>query len=84
MIEAGDRVKLVGIPPGLRDDEDLQTASLFAKCFDATFVVQAYAPAIGSDGSEFALYKLHVGHVVGTEPFAHSIWVEPEYLELVS
>ncbi|MBA3393748.1 MAG: hypothetical protein H0T89_13960 [Deltaproteobacteria bacterium] len=63
MIEAGDRVKLVGIPPGLRDDEDLQTRSLFEKCLGQTFVVQAYEPATRADGSEYPLFELHVGDV---------------------
>jgi len=30
----------------------------------------------------FPLAKLDVGHVVGKQPWEHTIWVEPEYLQV--
>ena len=83
MVKPGDRVKLVGMPPGLRDDDDLATRSLFAACLGHVFVVKAADPVTHDDGSVHALYELHVGHIVGGQDFEHSIWVEPEYLERV-
>lgn len=83
-MKVGDRVRLVALPPGLRDDDDLQTKSVFEACLGQTFVIHAYDPAVRLDGSPYPLYELHVGHVVGAQDFEHSIWVEPAYLELVA
>jgi len=38
-MKTGDRVKLVGIPPDVRDKDDMQTRTLFEKCLGQTFVV---------------------------------------------
>ena len=80
-MNVGDTVKLIGVPPGLRDDEDLQTKSLFEQCLGRSFVVHAVDTV---EGLPYPLIELHVGEVVGVESFGHTIWVEPEYLELVS
>jgi hypothetical protein len=78
-MKAGDTVKLIGIPPGLQDDEDLQTRTLFEKCLGQTFVVIAVESV---EGLSNPLAKLDVGHVLQEESWKHTIWVEPEYLEL--
>lgn len=78
-MKAGDKVKLVRIPPDVRDEEDLQTRTLFEKCLGRTFVV---ADIESVDGVPFPLAKLDVGHVVGEEPFKQTISVEPQYLEV--
>jgi hypothetical protein len=31
-MKVGDQVRVVGTPPGLKDDKDLLTRSLFEKC----------------------------------------------------
>lgn len=80
-MKAGDKVKLVGIPPDVRDEEDMQTRTLFEKCLGRTFVV---ADVESFDGVPFPLAKLDVGHIVGKEPFEHTIWVELQYLEVES
>ena len=77
-MKLGDRVKMIGCPPNLRDDEDLQTKSLFEACVGKTFEVKGVETV---PGSTTVLCELHVGHVVGVQDFEHSIWVEPEYLE---
>ena len=38
-MKAGDRVKLIGIPPNLRDQDDMLTLTLFEKCLGQSFVV---------------------------------------------
>jgi hypothetical protein len=38
-MKAGDLVKLVGIPSDAKDDEELQTCTLFEKCVGKTFLV---------------------------------------------
>jgi hypothetical protein len=77
-MRAGDKVKLVGIPPDVQDKDDLQTRTLFEKCLGQTFVV---ADVESLDGLPFPLAKLDVGHILGKEPWEDTIWVEPQYLE---
>jgi len=38
-MKAGDKVKLVGIPPDVRDDEELLTRTPFEKCLGLSFIV---------------------------------------------
>jgi hypothetical protein len=78
-VKAGDRVKLIGIPPNLKDDEVLQTRSLFEKCVGRCFVVAAVEVV---DGLTQRLARLDVGHVLGVAPYVHTIWVEEEYLQI--
>lgn len=69
--EIGELVKLVGIPADLPDDE-LQTPKIFALCLGRVFPVASLADH---------LIELEVGEVVGASAVAHSIWIEPQYLE---
>jgi hypothetical protein len=78
-MKVGDTAKLIGIPPNLRDDEQLQTRTLFEKCLGQSFVIAAVE---SFEGVTFPLARIDVGHVVGKEPWEHTIWVEQEYLEL--
>ena len=78
-MKSGDTAKLIGIPPNVRDDEELQTRTLFEKCLGHSFVIAAVE---SFDGVPFTLARLDVGHVIGTESWEHTIWVEREYLEL--
>ena len=79
-MRVGDTVRLIGVPPGLRDDDDLQTKTLFQKCVGQSFAIVKLDTV---EGLPYQLVELHVGYVVGVQDFVHSIWVEPEYLELV-
>jgi len=78
-VKAGDIAKVVGIPPNLVDGEGMQSRALFAACLGRTFVIAAMESVVGLP---HPLAKLDVGHVIGEEPWKHTIWVEPEYLEL--
>ena len=78
-MKAGDMVKLIGIPANLRDDEDLQTRTLFETCLGQSFVVSAVE---SFEGVPFPLARIDVGHVIGKETWEHTIWVEREYLEI--
>ena len=40
-MKVGDRVRLIGIPPGLNDEDTLRTRTLFEKCFGKTFEIMA-------------------------------------------
>jgi hypothetical protein len=78
-MKTGDTVKLIGMPPNVRDDEVLQTRSLFEKCLGHSFVIAAVE---SFEGVPFPLARIDVGHVIGKEPWEHTNWVEPEHLEL--
>ena len=78
-MKAGDKVKLVGIPPDVRDDEELLTRTLFEKCLGLSFIVSEMESV---EGLPYPLARLDVGHVLGKEPSTHTISVEPEYLEV--
>ena len=77
-MKAGDAVTLVGIPANIHDDEELQTRALFQKCLGRSFVIAAVE---SFDGVPFSLARIDVGHVLGKEPWEHTIWVEQEYLQ---
>jgi hypothetical protein len=59
----------------LYEAEDLRTKSIFELCLGRTF------PIAGFQGP---LIELEVGEVAGEPSYAHSIWIEPEFLEAVS
>jgi hypothetical protein len=80
-MNAGDTVKLIGIPPNLRDEEGMITRTLFEKCLGQAFVV---VEVESIEGVPYPLAKLDVGHILGEEPWMHTIWVEPEYLQVES
>ena len=70
----GDRVRVVKVPPDLPEGE-LHTRSLFDRCLGLSF------PIAGIEGD---LLELHVGEVLGKLPCMDVIWIESEYVELVS
>ncbi len=74
-----DKVILIGIPPDVKDDGELQTRTLFEKCLGKTFRVVELETV---DGLPYQLVKLNVGHVVGEAAYLETIWVEPKYLRL--
>ena len=78
-MRAGDKVKLIGIPPNLNDKGDLQTRSLFEKCLGRSFFIVRMEYV---EGLPHPLAQLDVGHVLEEESWKHTIFVEPEYLSL--
>jgi hypothetical protein len=78
-LKIGDNVRLIGIPPDTRDDEELRTRTSFEKCLGKIFAVAGLETV---EGLPFQLVRLDVGHILGQAPELQTIWVEPEYLEL--
>lgn len=78
LVKPGDTVKLIGVPPNVRDDEEFQTRALFEKCLGESFVIDAVETF---DGVPFPLARIDVGHVLGKQSWEHTIWVEMEYLQ---
>ena len=82
-MKSGDNVRLAGIPADVNDDagEGLQTRTLFEKCPGKVFRVEEVERP---EGLDIALAGLPVGHVPGAKPYMYTIWVEAEYLEIVT
>lgn len=72
-VEIGDRVKLREVPPAVKTANE-ETRAVFRRCVGRVFPVA---------GFNKGLIELEVGAVAGDFPAAHSIWVEPEFLERV-
>ena len=77
----GDKVRVVGIPPHVYDEDDLKTRSLFEKCIGKVLQVEGLEKV---EGLNHPLFRLDVGHVVGKNAWEHTIWVEPEFVEFTS
>ena len=78
-MKVGDTVRLIGIPPDAKDDQELRTRTLFENCLGKTFPIIALETV---DGLPHKLVRLDVGHVLGEPTYVETIWVEPEYLQL--
>ena len=79
-MKIGDLVRVIGIPDGLPDN-DMDTKRIFELCVGCAFPVQELTAV---EDLEYELIKLHVGAVVGEPDFMHSIWIEPEFVEIVT
>ena len=73
-MKIGHKVRMVGVPDGLKDSPDFATKSTFEKCVGHEFVIEG--------SNEFGMAELVIESVSGN--FGESIWVEPEFLEPVS
>lgn len=69
----GDLVRVVSLPARLPDDAETKLA--FERSIGRVF------PIVGITALGHA--ELEVGEVMGVSAFLHSIWIEPECLELV-
>ena len=80
-IRVGDRIRVTGIPPDVRDyeenpadDEELETKTVFERCLGRTFVI---------DDFDEVRVELLVGRVMGRPRYEQSIWLESQYVQLV-
>ena len=74
-MKVGDRVRIVQIPKGLKDDGDFKTKTVFTKCLGKFFKV---------DGFQHELIELNVGRVLNKPSYMETIYIEPEFLEVVA
>jgi hypothetical protein len=79
-MKVGDKIRIVKLPDGLVDDEQMQTKSLFELCLGRVFPIKGIVPVVETGGE---LLELHVGTVLGKSAFVHSVWIESELVELV-
>jgi hypothetical protein len=73
-LKIGDKVRVIKVPLVLPPDNELNTRSLFEACIGRVF------PIVAFDGD---LLELEVGQVLGKSPCMDSIWLEPEFVEIV-
>lgn len=73
-MKIGDRVRIVGSPPELPDD-DLGTGTLFQRCLGGIFRIAGF--------NEYGMIELQVGEVLGQPSYMQTIWIEPEYVEII-
>jgi len=73
-MKAGDLVRVVAVPASLPKDSP-ETKLVFERSVGRTFPIID----IAADGQ----VELEVGEVMGVLACLHSIWIEPECLELV-
>ena len=76
----GDRVRLTRVPPAVEDRDGFPTRTILETCIGRVFPVVGFQHV---DGLPDDLVELEVGEAVGREPWATTIWVEPDCLELI-
>ena len=72
-MKIGDNIRVIGIPKVLPEDE-MKTRELFNLCLGHIFPVV---------GIESGLLQLNVGEMRGKASYMESIYIEPEFVELV-
>jgi hypothetical protein len=74
-MKIGDRVRLTSLPPDLPiGDADLPTRVTFEKCIGREFLVTGF--------NELGMAELDIESATGS--VGETIWVEPQFLELIS
>jgi hypothetical protein len=73
-MKIGSKVRVVGIPDGLEDYPDFPTRSTFMKCVGREFVIAGF--------NEVGMAELGIDSVNGSA--GETIWIEPQFLELIS
>jgi hypothetical protein len=74
-VKTGDTVRLIGVPANVPEgDAALPTKARFQQCLGREFVIAGF--------NEIGWAELEIHSVTGSE--GETIWVEPEFLELLS
>ena len=73
-MKVGDRVRWIGLPENLPEHESLPTRATFERCLGQVFITLAL--------NEIGWVELNIESVTGS--VNETIWVEPEFLEIVS
>ncbi len=66
-MDVGSKVRLTGVPEGLKNDPDLPTKSIFEKCVGHEFVIGGF--------NEVGMAELGIESVTGS--VSEAIWVDP-------
>lgn len=73
-MKVGDLVRVIKVPPGVRDEGEFQTRTILEKCVGRVFQVV---------GFQEDWIELEVGEVVGKAAIEETIWIEPDCVEPV-
>jgi hypothetical protein len=73
-MKVGEIVRVVQIPEGLQDEQDFPTKTVFEICLGKTFPIM---------GIENNMIELHVGELRGKASYLETIYIEPEFVEIV-
>jgi hypothetical protein len=79
-MKIGDRVRIIGIPPDLPSDDEFKTPDVLRRCLGRVFAV---ADIRQVEGLCHPMIGLDIGEVLEKQSCEETIYVEPEYLELV-
>jgi hypothetical protein len=81
-MKIGDKVRLVRVPPGVRDDAEFKTKTILTRCLGHVFTVKGFqldGARLRKRFSAGAWVELDIGEVIpGSND---TIWVEPGSLE---
>jgi hypothetical protein len=83
-MKIGDKVRLVRVPKGVRDDGEFKTKTLFKKCVGQEFTVKGFQLDGGRFRREFTRgcwVELHISEFI--PGLLDSIWIEPYYLTVL-
>jgi hypothetical protein len=81
-MKVGDKIRVVKLPEFVTklSTDFMETKTVFERCLGRTFTIIRIKPGVETGGE---LLELEVGAVVGEADYMHSIWIEPELVELV-
>jgi hypothetical protein len=78
-VKRGDKIRVLDIPKGLHDDRRMQTRRIFKLCRGRVFRVVGFQ----GDGVHEDWIELDVGNVVGEPTYRHTIYIEPNFVEVL-
>lgn len=73
-MKIGDMVRITGVPEGLEDYPDFPTKSTFERCLKRKFLLAGF--------NDVGMAEIVIESVTGS--VGETIWIEPQFLELVS
>ena len=74
-LQIGDRVRVTGVHPKVKDSREFKTRTILSRCVGRIFPIVGFQ----KDWAE-----LHLGRIMGRRSWEETIWVEPEFMELVT
>ena len=77
-MQIGDTVRVLRVPNSVTADFTART--IFQQCVNREFAIVGFQRV---EGLSHVLIELHVGEVVGKAPYAETIWVEANCVELI-
>jgi len=69
-MKEGDLVRIIRVPDGIRDSEELKTFSTLKQCVGRVFPIMGF--------NQYGMIQIDVGELLGKPSYMESIWIEPE------